>query len=54
MKSNDMPKKRVTVSISPEVLQWLDGEVEKRVYKDRSHAVEKLVYDRMQKEKGKD
>jgi len=40
-------KKRVTVSLSPEVLKWLDGQVEQRNYKDRSHAVEKLVFDRM-------
>jgi Arc/MetJ-type ribon-helix-helix transcriptional regulator len=49
MTTNDMAKKRVTISISPEILiPWLDEQVEKRNYKDLSHAVEKLVYDRMQ------
>jgi Arc/MetJ-type ribon-helix-helix transcriptional regulator len=45
--TEDMPKKRVTISISPEVLKWLDDQVGKRIYKDRSHAFEKLVYDKM-------
>jgi len=49
MTASDLAKKRVTISISPEILQWLDDQVEKRNYKDRSHAVEKLVYDRMQR-----
>ncbi|MCJ7430372.1 ribbon-helix-helix domain-containing protein [Candidatus Bathyarchaeota archaeon] len=49
MTANDMAKKRVTISISPEVLKWLDDQVKQRNYKDRSHAVEKLVYDRMQR-----
>ena len=49
MTASDLAKKRVTISISPEILQWLDDQVEKRNYKDRSHEVEKLVYDRMQR-----
>ena len=46
--TSNMAKKRVTISISPEILKWLDGQVAKRIYKDRSHAFEKLVYDKMQ------
>jgi len=41
-----MPKQRVTISISKEVLEWVDGQIEKRIYKDRSHAIEKLLYDK--------
>jgi len=48
-KENEMAKQRVTISMSKEVLEWLDSQVEKRIYKDRSHAVEKLIYDRMEK-----
>ena len=48
MTASDMAKKRVTISISPEILKWLDDQVDKRIYKDRSHAIEKLVYDKMQ------
>ena len=42
------PKKRVTISISQDVLEWIDQQVEKRVYKDRSHAVEKIIYEQKQ------
>jgi metal-responsive CopG/Arc/MetJ family transcriptional regulator len=47
MTTNDMAKKRVTISISPDILKWLDDQVSKREYKDRSHAIEKLVYDKI-------
>lgn len=39
----DMPKKQVTVTIPKELLEWLDGEVDKRTYADRSHAVEMAI-----------
>jgi metal-responsive CopG/Arc/MetJ family transcriptional regulator len=42
------PKKRVTVSLSKDILEWVDAQVEDRTYKDRSHAIEKIIYDRMQ------
>jgi metal-responsive CopG/Arc/MetJ family transcriptional regulator len=45
-KANEMPKQRVTISISKEVLEWVDSQIEKRIYKDRSHAIEKLLYDK--------
>jgi metal-responsive CopG/Arc/MetJ family transcriptional regulator len=47
----NMPKQRVTISISKDVLDWIDKQIENRNYKDRSHAIEKVLYDRMQ-EKG--
>ncbi|MEM3459100.1 MAG: ribbon-helix-helix domain-containing protein [Candidatus Bathyarchaeia archaeon] len=50
---NEMPKQRVTVSISKDVLEWIDSQVEKRIFKDRSHAFEKLIYDKMQEQKEK-
>jgi Arc/MetJ-type ribon-helix-helix transcriptional regulator len=46
-----MPKHRVTISISKEVLEWIDRQVENRTFKDRSHAVEKLIYDKTEMEK---
>lgn len=52
MNEEKRTKPRVTISISKEVLDYLDKQVEERVYKDRSHAIEKIVYDRM-KEKEK-
>jgi len=48
---NEMPKHRVTISISKEVLEWIDRQVENRTFKDRSHAVEKLIYDKMMEKK---
>jgi metal-responsive CopG/Arc/MetJ family transcriptional regulator len=44
---NDMPKARITISISKDVLEWLDKQVAERTFKDRSHAIEKIVYDKM-------
>jgi|YelNatPaOPRAMG01_1025707.scaffolds.fasta_scaffold27407_2 metal-responsive CopG/Arc/MetJ family transcriptional regulator len=43
---NEMPKQRITISISKECLEWIDKQIEKRIYKDRSHAIEKLIYDK--------
>jgi metal-responsive CopG/Arc/MetJ family transcriptional regulator len=47
----EMPKQRVTISMSQDVLEWLDSQVEKRNFKDRSHAIEKIIYDRMMEQK---
>jgi len=46
-----MPKQRVTISISKDVLAWIDRQVQDRTFKDRSHAIEKLIYDKMQEKK---
>ena len=52
MKSeNEMPKQRVTISISKDVLEWIDNQVQNRIFKDRSHAIEKLIYDKMKESK---
>ena len=47
----NMPKVRVTISISKDVLEWIDKQVENRTFKDRSHAIEKLIYDCMKEKK---
>jgi metal-responsive CopG/Arc/MetJ family transcriptional regulator len=46
-----MPKVRVTVSLSKDVVDWLDSQVAERVYKDRSHALEKIIFDLMKEKK---
>lgn len=51
--SNMPPKKRVTISISQDVLEWIDSQVEERIYKDRSHAIEKLIYDKKKEQEKK-
>lgn len=48
---NEMPKQRVTISISKDVLEWIDRQVKNRNFKDRSHAIEKMIYDKMQEKK---
>ena len=35
-----MVKVRLTVSVSPEMMRWIDGEVSKGHFADRSHAVQ--------------
>lgn len=35
-----MVKYRLSVTVSPPVLKWVDSEVEKKHFADRSHAVE--------------
>jgi len=35
-----MVKVRLTVSISPEIMKWIDEEVSKGHFADRSHAVQ--------------
>jgi len=46
-----MAKARVTISISKDVLEWIDRQVLNRTFKDRSHAIEKMIYDKMQEKK---
>jgi Arc/MetJ-type ribon-helix-helix transcriptional regulator len=38
-----MTKVRVGVTLPPELVEWLDGEVETRKYSDRSHAIEVAI-----------
>jgi metal-responsive CopG/Arc/MetJ family transcriptional regulator len=47
------PKKRVTVSISKDLIEWIDDQVSNRTYKDRSHAFEKMIWDKKQEEQQK-
>ena len=35
-----MPKRKLTVTVTPEVLQWIDEQVGKGFFADRSHGVE--------------
>ncbi|MDH5783650.1 MAG: ribbon-helix-helix domain-containing protein [Candidatus Bathyarchaeota archaeon] len=38
-----MPRMKVTATIDDELIKWLDGEVEKRRFRNRSHALEYAV-----------
>lgn len=35
-----MPKLKLTVTVSPEIMKWIDEQVEKGFFADRSHSVE--------------
>lgn len=35
-----MPKSKLTVTVSPELITWIEEEVEKGHFADRSHAVQ--------------
>jgi len=38
-----MVKVKLTISISPELIRWIDEQVEKGYFADRSHAVQYAV-----------
>jgi metal-responsive CopG/Arc/MetJ family transcriptional regulator len=53
-KQNSMPRKhkeKISLTIDQGLLEWIDRQVENRTFKDRSHAVEKLIYDKMMEKK---
>jgi len=41
-------KEQVTITLPPEVLQWLDGKVADRTFANRSHGIEVAVRNLMQ------
>jgi Arc/MetJ-type ribon-helix-helix transcriptional regulator len=38
-----MPRVKVTATIDDELVQWLDKEVEKRRFRNRSHGIEYAI-----------
>ena len=49
--SQSLAKVRISISIPKEVLEWVDSMVEKRIYANRSHAIEVLIVERMRRGK---
>ena len=43
-----MAKRKVKLSITmdKELVDWLDGQVRKKVYANRSHAIERIVWEK--------
>jgi Arc/MetJ-type ribon-helix-helix transcriptional regulator len=37
-------KVKVSVALSPEILEWVDKQIENRVFANRSHAVEYALF----------
>jgi len=46
-----MPKQKVTVTIEKRLLEWVDTEVEKFRFRNRSHALEYALAKLMESEK---
>ena len=46
---NEMPRIRVSITLPQEGLDWIDKQVDARVYHNRSHAIEVLILKEMQK-----
>ena len=46
---NEMPRIRVSITLPQEGLDWIDQQVEDRVYHNRSHAIEVLILKEMKK-----
>ncbi len=40
-------KPKFTVSIDPDIVEWIDGEIAKKNFSSRSHALEKAAYELM-------
>ncbi len=38
-----MPKAKIPISIDPDLLKWIEGEVKKKRFANRSHAIEFAV-----------
>lgn len=47
------PKPIISVSIDPDILSWIDKEVEEKRFASRSHAIEYCMYKMMVSESGK-
>jgi Arc/MetJ-type ribon-helix-helix transcriptional regulator len=43
----NMPRQRLTISISKDVIAWIDKKIEDGVYYNRSHAIEKALIEKM-------
>ena len=38
-----MPKKRMSVTVREDLVQWIEGKIEKGIYANKSHAVERAL-----------
>jgi len=47
----NMPRQRLTISISKDVLEWIDQQVKDGSYYNRSHAIEKCLIEKMKEKK---
>jgi metal-responsive CopG/Arc/MetJ family transcriptional regulator len=45
-------KERITITIDKELLEWLDRNVENKVFANRSHGFEYLIMEKIKEENG--
>jgi len=45
----EMPRIRVSITLPQECLDWIDKQVDARIFHNRSHALEVLILKEMQK-----
>jgi metal-responsive CopG/Arc/MetJ family transcriptional regulator len=50
-KSKEKSKERITITIDNDLLDWLDSNVSKKIFANRSHGFEFLIKRRMDDEK---
>jgi len=50
---NEMPRKRVSITLPQNCIGWIDQQVENRIYHNRSHAIEVLILKEMQEKREK-
>ena len=50
----DMTRKKMTVTVDPEIIEWLDEKVESKRFRNRSHAVEYYLWQQKKKEEKKE
>lgn len=44
-------KERITVTIDKKLLEWLDGQIDERLFASRSHGFEFLIMEKIKEEK---
>jgi Arc/MetJ-type ribon-helix-helix transcriptional regulator len=47
----EMVRIPTSITLPKECIEWIDAKVERRVYANRSHAIEVLILDAMKREK---
>ena len=48
---NQELKERITITIDKELLNWLDKQIEEKIFANRSHGIEFLIKKRMKDER---
>jgi metal-responsive CopG/Arc/MetJ family transcriptional regulator len=48
---NQELKERITITIDKELLEWLDKQIDEKIFANRSHGIEYLIKRRIKDEK---